>query len=176
MEMALAARAQQQAANSARQAALQQSAQAQQRALQALTAGTGLAGQLSQEQTALELDKARAKDLINKFNTLSEQQRQQRNIGAQNVAAMENLRGREAVQRQNVEQANIQEQQNKALIQQRYENELARARAARGLAGEQARQQVEAGRVQAQQAAAPWQAATQAISTFGSMYGREDDE
>lgn len=115
---------QQESANRANTRGLDVAAQAQQRALDALAQqgqlGTQVAGQTFDQGAA----KATAADAIAKFNAQNQQQQVNTNTAARNDAAAKNLAAKQAVADTNTGTRNAQQQYNKQLIQQNYENEL----------------------------------------------------
>ena len=176
LEFALKQQAQQASANDARRALQEQAAESNRRALQALYQGSQMAGQLSAEDIALQSDKAKAQDMINKFNTMVQQDVQRRNVAAKNMAELENLRGREAMQRANIDKINQQRQAALDATQQEFQNRLQRGAAAKGMAPEIAQMQQRQGQVAAGQAAAPYEAITKGLSTFGDLYTKSNQE
>jgi hypothetical protein len=70
---------------------------AQQRALEAIGQSSGLAGNIRQQSFGEQSDVARAKDVINQFNTQNRQSVQQRNINASNTAALRNLQEKQRI-------------------------------------------------------------------------------
>lgn len=107
--------------------------QAQSRALQAIANQASLGGQMGQQQFGQQSDVARAKDLINQYNTANQQSVQQRNVGATNVASQQNLANRQNLANATTATQNQQQQYNKGLIQQQFNNQMSRAS---GLAGQ----------------------------------------
>lgn len=107
--------------------------QAQQQALQAITQSGNLAGQINAQQFGQQSDIAKAKDYINQFNTQNAQNVQQRNIANANAAALRNLNNKQNIGQQNTQLANQQQQANKGLYQQQFNNQMARAG---GMAGQ----------------------------------------
>jgi len=176
LEMAMAREGQQDAANRAREASQLQALGAQQRALEALAQGTGLAGELSQEDIALQTAKARAADSVNKFNTAEAIARQQRNVGAQNVAGLENLRGKEQVGRMNVDLLNQGQIHNKGLLGQQFTQEMQKAAGMAGQTGALGQLQAQSAPGKARTAAAPYQAGAEGISAFGDLYAQGKKE
>lgn len=140
--------AQLQAAQSSADRASQNSNQiaqsAEQNALNARMQGASLAGQMSGQQFGQQSDVAKAKDYINQFNTQNQQNVQQRNVAAGNAAALRNLTNKQSIANQNTGVQNAQQEHNKGLIQQQFNNQtaLASGRAGQyaGIAG-QANQQ-----------------------------------
>lgn len=101
--------------------------QAQERALQALTGGASLAGQVRGQEFGEQADVAKAKDLVNQFNTQNRQAVQTRNVGAQNQGQQLNNQNRQNIANQNTAQRNNAEQYNKQLSQQQFQNQMQRA-------------------------------------------------
>jgi hypothetical protein len=115
-KLALQAQAVQGAGQSGRDVALQAAAQAQQAKMAALGQQGSMASQMSQQQLALAGQKASAADAIAQFNT-------QQRMGVQS----QNLASRQAIANQQAATRNQQEMYNRGLIQQRFQNEMARA-------------------------------------------------
>ncbi len=170
LDLALQQDAQQNAANQAKKALQQEAAIANQRAMEALMQGTGLAGQLSQEDIALQTSKAQAADAINKFNMMNRQEIEQRNIAEQNRAKLENLRGKEAVAMANIDVQNAQQKANKALIKDKFQQEMAKAGAMAGQGTQQVAQTNRAGDIAAKSASSPYSAGAGTLGAFGSAY------
>lgn len=180
IDMALQQQAQQAAANEARRASQLQAAEANARALQALTQGASLAGQMSQEDIALQSAQAQAQDLINQFNAQTNINQQQRNVDRQNVSRLENIRGRESVSRANVDLKNQGDMFNKGLIQQEFQNKMAKAGGIAGVNTGMANIQAGQAPIAAQQASAPYSAISKALpsvdfGTISSMFGDKED-
>jgi hypothetical protein len=108
-------------------------ASAQDRALQALMQSGQLATQYRTQQFGEEAQRAAAADAVNRFNTQNLQDVQQRNIGSQNAAQAANLASRQKIADQNTAQANYEQEYNKKLLQQQYENQ---AQKAAGMSGQ----------------------------------------
>jgi hypothetical protein len=100
---------------------------AQQRALQAIGQQGSLAGQMNNQQFQQQADIAKAKDAINQFNTQNAQQVQQRNVAAANAAQLRNLQNQQSLNAVNTQTHNQQQQYNKGLIQQQFNNQTALA-------------------------------------------------
>jgi hypothetical protein len=83
---------------------------------QALGQQASMASQMSQQQLALAGQKASAADVINQFNTQNRQ-----GVNAQNLAARQNIANQQAATK------NQQELYNKGLIQQQFQNQMAKA-------------------------------------------------
>lgn len=106
---------------------------ARQRAMQALMQSGSLAGQMGQQQFGQQSDIARARDIINQFNTQNSQSVQSRNVGMSNQAQLQNLMNQQNMMNMNTQLSNQQQQHNKALLQQQFNNQMARAG---GMAGQ----------------------------------------
>jgi hypothetical protein len=153
-KLALQAQAVQGAGQSGRDVALQSAAQAQQARMSALGQQGSMASQMSQQQLALAGQKASAADAIAQFNTQNRQ-----NIN------MANAQNRIATQRGTEATRNQQEMYNRGLIQQRFQNEMARAT---GVSGAQSN----LANMYAQQAGASAQGqATQNAAILGGITG-----
>jgi hypothetical protein len=120
------AQQQQQALANASEAKMQQ---AQQRALESIAQAGSLGTQLASQSFQQQSDVAKAKDIINQFNTQSKQGVQSANVAAQNAARLRNLDTKQQLELARAQTANTQEQYNKGLIQQDYNNRLAKAQA-----------------------------------------------
>lgn len=83
---------------------------------QALGQQASMASQMSQQQLALAGQKASAADVINQFNTQNRQ-----GVNAQNLASRQNIANQQAATK------NQQEMYNKGLIQQQFQNQMAKA-------------------------------------------------
>jgi hypothetical protein len=115
-KLALQAQAVQGAGQGGRDVALQTAAQAQQARMAALGQQANLASGMQQQQLGLAGQKASAADAIAQFNT-------QQRMGVQS----QNLASRQAIANQATATRNQQEMYNKGLIQQQFQNEMAKA-------------------------------------------------
>lgn len=116
--------------------------QRQMSGLQNLSSMSGnLRSQDYQEQEKL----AQARDAIQKFNTVNQQNVQQRNVGQRNTAQQQNLAARQKAEQARVQTLNEQQQLNKGLIQQKYQNDMDLARARAGAYTGYGQQQQQAG-------------------------------
>ena len=141
--LALQAQAVQGSGQSARDVALQSAAQAQQARMAALGQQANLASGMQQQQLGLAGQKASAADAIAQFNT-------QQRMGVQS----QNLANRQRIAEAGAATRNQQEMYNKALIQQEFQNRMAKATGVTGAQSALAQQM--------QQQAAAAQAAQQA--------------
>lgn len=121
-----ASQQQQQALANASEAKIQQ---AQQRVLDSISQAGGLGTQLASQSFQQQSDVAKAKDIINQFNVQGGRNVQAANVAAQNAARQRNLETKQQLELARAQTANTQEQYNKGLIQQDYQNRLAKAQA-----------------------------------------------
>lgn len=164
-KLALQAQAVQGAGQGGRDVALQTAAQAQQARMAALGQQANLASGMQQQQLGLAGQKASAADAIAQFNT-------QQRMGVQS----QNLASRQAIANQAAATRNQQEMYNKGLIQQQFQNEMAKATGVTGgqtalanLYGQQAAAAQQA--QQAQTGAILGAAGTVAGAAFGGPSG-----
>lgn len=107
---------------------------AQKRALEALIQGGQLSGQMQNQDFNQQAQIAGANDAISKFNAQNQQSIMANNVNARNEAAATNLANKQNVYNANVGLNNQQQQYNKQLLQQNYENKLKRAAGQSGVA------------------------------------------
>ncbi|PCI45892.1 MAG: hypothetical protein COB41_00445 [Proteobacteria bacterium] len=100
--------------------------QAQQRALQALMNQGNMATTMRSQDVGEQSDIARAKDVISKFNVANQQNVGQRNVSSQNQSQQQNLANRQAIENQRANIRNREQDVNKGLYQQRFQNEMTR--------------------------------------------------
>lgn len=100
---------------------------AQERALGAISQKGALAGQINNQQFQQQSDVAKAKDYINQFNTQNQQSVQQRNVAGNNQAGMRNLSEKQRIGEAGAAVKNQQQEHNKGLIQQQFQNQLSKA-------------------------------------------------
>lgn len=134
MELAARLEGQQQAGDQEAQSALKIAAGAQDRALQSIMGAGDLAGKYRAQEFGEKGQKASAADRINMFNTQNLQSVNAANVGAQNRAQEMNLVNKQNISNQNVGAANAQEQYNKGLIQQQFDNQVKQLSGASGQA------------------------------------------
>lgn len=108
------------------------SGQAQQRALQALMQAGQLGGQMQTNSFNQQAAQAQSQDAINRFNAQNRQDVQNKNVQSYNEAQSQNLANQQRISDTNTGLANQQEQYNKNLAQQDFEN---RYKKAGGVAG-----------------------------------------
>lgn len=122
-EVAAKLQGQQGAADREANQRLKIAAMAQDRALQAIQDAGSMAGQYRTQDFNEQAAKASAADKINMFNTENLRDVQQRNLASQNRANEMNLAEKQRISDQNVKQNNYQQEYNKNLLQQQFENE-----------------------------------------------------
>lgn len=145
--------ADQNAANSNYLMGLQQAGLASQRDLEALQQLTGLSNTVQNRDFSQAAAKAQAQDAINRFNAQMSADTQQRNIAALNQAQAANLAAQQKIADQNVALRNQQQTSNKAIAQQKFQNDLEKTRGAAGLAPAQMGAQTAQGQAYANAAA-----------------------
>lgn len=114
-------------ANRQAQMGMDQKAQAEQRALQALMQSGQLAGQMQGQDFNQQSAKAQAADSISRFNAQNMQGVNQRNTGARNDAQAWNATSAQNAANQNTGLKNDSQQYNLGLAQQRFDNEMGKA-------------------------------------------------
>lgn len=102
-------------------------AMAQNRALQALQSAGSLGGQIQEQQFGQKAQIAQANDAINKFNAQNQQSVGLVNTQAKNAAQAQNLAEKQRVSDANTALRNQQQQYNKNLNQQQFENAYKKA-------------------------------------------------
>lgn len=128
LELAAQLAGNQSAAEQAGQAGFNVASEANKRALDAIMNAGQLGGQIRGQEFGEEQAKASAQDAINRFNAANQQEVMARNVGRSNQAQERNLNARQQIEGVNTTLANQQQVANKGLYQQRYENELAKAK------------------------------------------------
>jgi hypothetical protein len=138
MELAAQLMNQQSASERASQQGMDVKAQAEQRALQALSQGGQLAGNMQSQEFNQKASQAQAQDAINRFNAANRQQVLSSNVGIRNNAQAGNLQNAQRIADSNVGLNNQQEMYNKGLIQQHFNNQMNRGAALAGQYGNMA--------------------------------------
>lgn len=131
-ELAARLAASQAAANREQEQAQDLAAQAFNQKQAALQNMANLAGNISNQQFGQQSSIASAKDLINKFNTTNAQNVLATNVQNRNQAQAANLNAAQNISNANVDTANRQQQYNKGLLQQQFDNSMRRAGAVAG--------------------------------------------
>jgi hypothetical protein len=142
-KLALQANAVQGAGQGGRDIALQSAAQAQQARMAALGQQSNMASEMQGRQLQLSGQKASAADTIAQFNT-----QQRMGVQAQNLGA------RQAIANQSTATKNQQEMYNKGLIQQQFQNQMAKVTGVTGAQSNLAQQMSQQGAAAAQGQAA----------------------
>lgn len=119
---------------------------AQNRALQALQQAGQLGGQIQAQDFGQKAQVAEANDAINKFNAQNSQAVNMANVQARNAAAAQNLGEKQRVADTNVASHNAQQQYNKGLQQQQFENAYRKAGGTAGALQQQAGGYMQAGK------------------------------
>ena len=99
-------------------------AQAQQRALEALMQGGQMAGNMQGQDFNQKAQVAGANDAIAQFNAQNQQQVGLVNTAARNDASASNLAAKQTLADQNTQLRNSQQQYNKNLLQQNFDNQI----------------------------------------------------
>lgn len=131
----------QQGANRQSQMGLDLNAQAQQRALAALSSGAQLGGQMSAQDFSQQAAQAAAADRIAQFNTQNTNSMLQNNVGIKNTAQAANANNTQNIANQNTGVRNTAAEANRNLAQQNYENMLSRETGVQRAGGSMAQNQ-----------------------------------
>lgn len=115
-------------------------AMAQQNALQAIANAGNLAGSQQGQDFSQQSQIAQAQDAISRFNAANQQNIEGTNVGARNQAQLANLSNAQALSNQNTGVANQQEQYNKGLYQQNFNNQMQKAQGVAGADNQHAQQ------------------------------------
>lgn len=103
---------------------LEIAAMAQQNRMNAMQSAGQLGGNMQQQQFGQQAQVAGAQDAINMFNTQARQAANYYNIDGRNQAQQMNLEERQRIADSNTAQRNMQQQYNRELLQQDYDNRL----------------------------------------------------
>lgn len=122
----------QEAATRASQRGFDVAANAQNRALTALQSAGSLGGQLQNNEFNQQSQIAQANDAISRFNAANQQAQENLNVAARNDAQKTNLANKQNIANTNVGLQNSQQQYNKQLEQQQFENEMKKKQAVAG--------------------------------------------
>jgi hypothetical protein len=160
--------ADQQSANTSAVAGVNANAAAQSRALQALTQGSSLAGNMSATDYSQQAAKAAATDAINRFNTQNSQGVSNSNASTSNAAQAANLANSQSVANSNVGVTNANLLNDQSIVQQNYQNQLSQAAGESGQYGAVANQN----NTNANQTAAMWGGITAGIGQGAAAYGQ----
>jgi hypothetical protein len=100
---------------------------AQERMLQAVMGAGSMGGQIRSQDFDEASKTAAAQDIVNQFNTQNKIGVQQRNIANKNQAEQTNIANRQNLMNDNTALNNQQQQYNKELLQQKFQNEFMKA-------------------------------------------------
>jgi hypothetical protein len=129
LELAARLSSSQASADRASQESDRLAAMAQQRALESIQKAGNMAGEVRGQDFGEKSQIAKAKDVINQFNTANRQSLESRNVNALNEAQVRNLQEKQRVADQQTQLRNQQQAYNKELQQKQFDNELAKAKA-----------------------------------------------
>lgn len=115
------------ATRGANQAGVSAAADAEKRALEALSQSATIGGTVTAQDYAEEAAKASAIDAINKYNAQNAQSVESSNVAAKNAAQAANVAAAQSVSDKNVSEANTKAKYDATIPQQIYEDELAKA-------------------------------------------------
>jgi hypothetical protein len=149
------------------QANLEQAAKMQQARMAALQSQSNMASGLRSQDYGEQTDLAKARDIINQFNTQNSQSVNSRNTGSRNSAQQMNLQNNQNLGNMNVDLSNKQQISNKSLQQQQFENQKSLAAAKAGMYQNEAAAKT----AQAGQTAGMWSGIGQGIGTAVSAFG-----
>lgn len=124
MELAAKLSSSQESADRASQESDRTMAMAQQRMLAAISGAGELGGQIRGQEYGEQSDLARARDAIAQFNLQQRAATQSANVGQLNEAQLRNLAEKQRVSEAGVSTRNRQQEYNKQLEQQRFNNEM----------------------------------------------------
>jgi hypothetical protein len=122
----------QSAADAMQDAQLKEAMARQQARQQAMGQVGTMASQIRTQDVGEQSDIARARDLVNQFNVQQRTAAQRTNVGARNLAQQQNLQNQQRLLDANAALRNQQQQLNKGLLQQQYENQMRMAGARAG--------------------------------------------
>lgn len=111
---------------------------AQERALQAISQKGNLAGNIRGQEFGEQSQMAQAADAISRFNAQNQQSVESRNVSASNQARLRNLQEKQRIAEQQNAIQNYQQEKNKALIPQQFQQQMQLAGAKSGQYGQQA--------------------------------------
>jgi hypothetical protein len=123
----------QSSADAMQAAQLEQAKQQQAARMQALNQVGSMASGIQNQDFNQAAQVAQAKDLINKFNVQNQQNVNNQNVAAKNAAQLTNLQNQQQIMNSNTGIRNTQQDRNKALLQQDFNNRMAKAS---GMAGQ----------------------------------------
>ena len=149
--------------------ALEIEKQRRNRALQSITGAGDLAGNIQNADFQRNAAIAQAQDAINMFNTQNTQGVQQRNVNRANEASQYNLGMDQDIANRNVGLNNFQQQYNKELLQQQFQNQAAKAAGLTGQYNNQAQNAIEGGK----NAGNMWAGIAGGLSSVGANFAKD---
>ncbi len=102
-------------------------ADAETRALEAMIQGGTMAGNIRGQDFSQDSKIADAKDAIQRFNTSNRNSMNMYNTGARNDAQVANLNAKQNIANKNVDMRNDEQQRNKNVYQQQFDNKMTKA-------------------------------------------------
>lgn len=138
--------------------------------MQALQQAGSMAGQMQGQEFSQKAAQAEAADAMAKFNLANQMGIAQRNIAARNAAQAGNLAQKQALEAQRASNRNQEEIQNKALLQQKFQNEYQKATGQNVISGQMGSASAQAGANQAANTMGMWSGIGQALGGLGSAY------
>jgi hypothetical protein len=164
--------ANQSGADRLQQAQLEEAKAMQNARMAALTQQANMSGQLRSQDYGEQSNLAKAKDLINQFNTQNAQGVQQRNVGSRNSAQLTNLQNQQNTANMNTDLRNKQQIHNTGLQQQQFGNRMQLA----GAKAEMYQGESQAQNKQAAQTAGMWAGVGQGIGTGVAGYANNQND
>lgn len=165
-ELAAQMMAAQQGAESQQAQGLQQGDISTRRALEALSQGGQMAGQVRGQENQEQAQLAQARQAIEDFNIRNRQDVMRQNINRENIANEYNVKTKQALANANVDQRNFQQQYNKELAQRKFDNEIRRAAGISGANVAYGNSLIAGGQQKAQMWGGIGSALTQGIGSF----------
>lgn len=155
------------------QAQLEEAKAMQNARMAALTQQANMSGQLRTQDYGEQSNLAKAKDMINQFNTQNSQGVQQRNVGTRNNAQATNLQNSQNNANMNTELRNKQQIHNAGLVREQFGDQMRLAGAKAGQYQNEAQAQAD----QSARTAGMWASGGQAIGTgiAGYASGQQND-
>lgn len=144
---------------------------AQERALQAISQGSGLASNVRGQEFGEKSSIAKAQDAINQFNTQNQQNVSQRNIQSANQANQRNIAEQQRIAEAKNANQNQQQTYNKGLLQTNFQNQITKAGGMAGQMGGMANAAQQAGANQGQMLAN----IGSSVGGIASAYGNKKD-
>lgn len=176
-ELAAQLAASQGAAQTASQQGDAIASQASRNALEAIAQRANIAGQARSADFNTQAQNVQARNAVENFNTQLKANTMKENVGARNLAQQQNLGSRQRVMDENVGLKNQQEMYNKALIQQNFQNQMAKTGAVNTALGDKAQMNMQQGYNRAAmygQMGGAWDKGAQDIAKMVAMGGSDE--